>query len=219
MEYIATCRVVQPQNTWWVCPRRSLAKCCPSQGRGSGSWMCYIKNKCLPLIFPQKTKKQTNIKCSWDGLECRFWVGFHRVWFQGFQRWNSALKMLSLFWAISLASLTLNSVQATVRKNQFLTVEKHCGLCLIRKGKCHSSCLSFPQPEMMSRRHDKEMTPLAPFGESNLVFSLSSICSLQYMFLSISLGGLGRQKGCYPDLSLFKQGTASCKRTHMGCLS
>lgn len=37
MEYVATCRVVQPQNTWWVCPRRSQAKCCPSQGRGSGS--------------------------------------------------------------------------------------------------------------------------------------------------------------------------------------
>lgn len=46
------------------------------------------------------------------------------------------------------------------------------------------------------------MTPLAPFGESNLVFSLSSICSLQYMFLSISPGGPRRQKECYPDLSL-----------------
>lgn len=126
-----------------------------------------------------------------------------------------ALKMLSSFQAISLTSLTLDSVQATVHKNQFLSVEKHCGLCLVRKRKCHSSCLSFPQPEMMSRRHDKEMPPLAPFGERNLIFSLSSICSLQYMFLSISPGGPGRQKGCYPDLSLFEQGTASCKRTHM----
>lgn len=62
-------------------------------------------------------------------------------------------------------------------------------------------CL-FPQLEMMSRRHDKEMPPLAPFGECNLISSLSSIFSLQYMFLSISPGGLGRQKGCYPDLSV-----------------
>lgn len=161
----------------------------------------------------QKTN-QHKMQLRWAGVQILSWLPWCLV-----PRWNSALKMLSLFWAISLASLTLNSVQATVHKNQFLTVEKHCGLRLIRKGKCHSSCLSFPQPEMMSRRHDKEMTPLAPFGESNLVFSLSSICSLQYMFLSISLGGLGRQKGCYPDLSLFKQGTASCKRTHMWCLS
>lgn len=63
------------------------------------------------------------------------------------------------------------------------------------------------------------MTPLAPFKESNLVFPWSSICSLQYTFLSISPGGPGRQKGCYPDLTLFKQGIANCKRTHMWCLS
>lgn len=164
-------------------------------------------------------KNQTNTKYNWDGPECSFWVGFHGVCFQGCQRWDLVLKMLSLFWAISLASQTLNSVQATVHKTQFLNVEKHCGLCLVRKGKCHSSCLSFLQPEMLSRRHDIEIPPLAPCGERNLIFSLSSICSLQYMFLSISPGGLGRQKGCYPDLSLCKQGTASCKRTHMWCFS
>lgn len=89
----------------------------------------------------------------------------------------------------------------------------------IRKGKCHPSSLSFPQPKMASRRRDKGMTPLAPFWESSLVFYFGSICSLQYMFLSISPGGLQRQKGCYPDLSLFKQLTANCKRTHMGCLT
>lgn len=92
-------------------------------------------------------------------------------------------------------------------------------MVFIRKGKCHPSSLSFPQPEMASRRHDKEMTPLAPFWESNLVFHFGSICSLQYVFLSISPGGLRRQKGCYPDLSLFKQLTVNCKRTHMGCLT
>jgi len=62
-------------------------------------------------------------------------------------------------------------------------------------GKCHSSSLSFPQPETVSRRSDKEMTPLTLFGESNLVFALSSSCSLQYAFLSIGPGALGDGRG------------------------